>query len=110
MPDSTRAVICSGELVAGPRVQTILARRDMGETLVDLLTVVVHRPARFRDGTAPLQGPAASVRVAGGSGVLPQRSETAVGVIGRGSMEAPVSQVSRAPAAARPSAIANTMS
>ena len=39
-----------------------------------------------------------------------QRSATAVGVTGRGSIDAPVSQVSAAAAAARPSAMAQTIS
>jgi hypothetical protein len=43
-------------------------------------------------------------------GTAPYRSATAVGVTGCGSSECPVSQVSAAAAAARPSAIAHTIS
>src|SRR3954470_23611507 len=70
IPDSTRALTCSGELVAGPRVQTILARRDMRITLVLRRNSGLRNPGRHpRVGGCP-PGPGV---VDGGPSAAPRR-------------------------------------
>ena len=56
IPASTRAVICSRELVAGPRVQTILARRDMATNASGVAPVRDPRGAAVAGRTASRRG------------------------------------------------------
>ena len=91
----------------GPRVQTILARRDMAQRYdIAILRIAPRprvRPGRESGATRNPPGPHWRTR---------ERSAqaTVVGATGRGSIVSPVSQASAAAAAARPSAIAHTMS
>src|SRR6476646_7814549 len=95
MPAATSSESRSAEEVAGPNVQTILARR---------MVKPYGLPARSTEPATPLGRP---VPTGGHAHAVSGRS---VGLIGLGRAEEPVRNASTPCAAARPSAMAQTIS